>query len=133
MADVGCLLFWALDPPDCELPAWFGGLFKLWMGSGPYREATSEKLNDVVRTIKASLARQPRMQKSEAFNEMLKLSRDCARLKFRPPFIGHDGPVNRVAARDQPLVAYLLSQLDERGAGCCAAAVVAFLVGFPCS
>jgi len=131
MADVGCLLFWALDPPDCVLPAWFGGLFKLWMGMGPYREATSETLDDVVHTIKASLARQPRMQESEALNEMLQLSRDCARLKFRPSFIGYGGPVGRVAARAQPRVADLLSRLDEEGTGCCAAAVVAFLVGFP--
>jgi hypothetical protein len=106
-------------------------LFKLWMGMGPYREATIDTLDDVVRTIGAKLARQPRMQESEALNEMLKLSRDCARLKFRPPLIGDDGPVNRVAARAQPQVADLLLRLDEEGAGCCAAAVVAFLVGFP--
>ena len=122
--DVGCTFFRALGLPDCQLPPWFKSLYKLWMGVGPYREATHAQLNDVVHTIQARLAHQPRMQCSDAFNKMLRLFGDCNRLKFR-------SLISPVFGDEQQQVADLLQRVDEEREGCCAAMVRVFLLAFP--
>jgi len=129
---VGCLVFWAMDLPDAKLPPWFRDLFEVRTEAALFMVAELSFSNCLMLLIERKLSTTTRMQASDAFNELRGMV--CTRLHFRPAsasLMDDDGSTSTDQELSQQQIEDILLRIDEEKAGCCEAAVPAFLLAFP--